>query len=63
MSERVIKEGDIVKVFLSNNFIYKGKVLAVDNAFLKILDFKTDSEKVFPLSSITDINIIKEVEK
>ncbi|MHA1471087.1 MAG: LSM domain-containing protein [Candidatus Asgardarchaeia archaeon] len=49
MSE-IIKEelnkniGKIVLIFLKNGFRYKGKLIALDNDFLKINDFKSGVE-------------------
>lgn len=59
---QVIKIGNIVKIFLSNNFVYEGKVIAIDDNFLKIIDTKTNSEKVFPFVSIINIDVKQKVE-
>ena len=57
MTDRILKKDDIVKLFLINGFTYKGKIIAIDDTFLKVFDFKSDKEMVFPLTSIRDMEV------
>lgn len=57
MTDRILNKGDIVKLFLINGYTYKGKVIAIDNTFLKVFEFRSDKEMVFPLTSIRDIEV------
>lgn len=49
--------GKTVLVFLHNNFRYEGKVTNCDEAYLEILDFKTNSYKIISLKEIKEIEV------
>jgi len=52
-------EGKTITIFLQNNFRFTGKCLNSDENYLEILDYKTDSIKVFKLAEIKELEIGK----
>lgn len=64
MNEIIKKEltrlvGKKVLIFLINNFRYEGKVLAVDDFFLKLFDVKSQNDRIISLSKIAEIEVQK----
>lgn len=63
MVSELIKEslklstGKVVLVFLNNGFRFEGKILGCDEDFLKIRDFKRDSEKFIRLSEVVEAEV------
>jgi len=45
-------QNKIIKIFLKSGFKYEGKVTAVCNDFLEILDFKLGCKKVIRISEL-----------
>lgn len=61
-SHIVLKKGEVVGVFLNNNFYYEGEVIDVDEISVRIFDVRSDKEKILPFNSIADITIKKKKE-
>lgn len=63
MVSELIKEdlkkncGKIVLIFLNNGFRFEGLILACDEEFLKIKDFKRNSEKFIKLNEIVEAEL------
>ncbi len=62
MSE-IIKErlreslGKVILVFTLNNFRFEGKLTNIDETYLEMLDFKTNSYKIIELNQIKDMEV------
>jgi len=49
--------GKEVLVFLNNNFRFQGKLTNVDDSYLEILDYRSNSYKIINVDEIKEINI------
>jgi len=54
--------GKDVTIFLLNNFRYTGKVTNIDDKYVELLDFKTDSYKLILLNDIKFVDFPQETE-
>ncbi len=58
MNERLKESvGKTIKIFLINNFHYEGKLTNLDETFLELLDFKTNSYKLIRVREIKEIEV------
>ena len=62
MSELIKKRisesiGKVVLVFLKNNFRFEGKITGADKLYFEILDFRTNSYKIFAFGEIKEIEV------
>jgi len=49
--------GNIVVIFLKNNFRFEGKITNRDDKYLEILDFKTSSYNVLNMEDIMNFEL------
>lgn len=49
-----------VKIYLKNNFFFKGKVLKQYDGFLEILDDKIQEIKIISIDQISEVNILRD---
>jgi len=53
--------GKIILIYLKDNsFRYEGKLTNVDETYLEILDFKTNSYKIISISELKDLEVKNE---
>ena len=58
ISERLKKSvGKEVKIFLTNDFRYVGKLTNCDKIYVEVLDYKTKSYKIILITEIKDVEI------
>ena len=58
VKERLKKSiGKEVKIFLHNNFRYKGKITNCDEKYVEVLDYKTSSYKLIEIEDIKDAEV------
>lgn len=50
-----VREGQDVKIFLKNGYVYTGEVLELTEAFLKINDWKTDKKVTVNAAEVSRI--------
>lgn len=58
MSELIKKElkiGKVFLIFLKNGFRYEGRIIDIDNNFVKLFDFKSKSNRLISINSIENI--------
>lgn len=49
--------GKTILIFLRNNFRFEGKLINCDDKYLEILDYKTNSYKIFAYGEIKEIEV------
>ena len=59
----LIKEGDIVKIFLKDKYVFEGYVINQSDNFLKIFDHKTRTERIIELNGVSNIELTNELSK
>ena len=57
----LINEGDEIKVFLrSNNIVFSGTVVAIQDSFLKMSDSKTKTTRVIQLNEVSNLELLNQ---
>lgn len=54
-----LKENSVVIIYKTNNFRYKGKVLAIDSEFVCMFDFKDNKERFINIKDISDVEVLE----
>ena len=52
MSERV-------RIFMKNNFVFRGEVLSKDEKFIEVLDEKTQKPRFISLDQISEMEVLE----
>ena len=56
IKKRLVK-GNVVKIFLSNNFRFEGKIVDSDDEFIEINDFTSGKKKLIKKNMIVEAEI------